>query len=84
MENERKDVPEQDGQKGTGTRVEKFQLNIPEEALRFGEEDPESIHSCSDGFKKEESVKNKKAVDRKQRKQEKKGNESPGEGQGQE
>lgn len=72
MENERKDVPEQDGQKGTGTRVEKFQLNIPEEALRFGEEDPESIHSCSDGFKKEESVKNKKAVDRKQRKQEKK------------
>lgn len=72
MENERKDVPEQDGQKGTGTRAEKFQLNIPEEALRFGEEDPESIHSCSDGFKKEESVKNKKAVDRKQRKQEKK------------
>lgn len=72
MENEHKDVPEQDGQKGTGTRVEKFQLNIPEEALRFGEEDPESIHSCSDGFKKEESVKNKKAVDRKQRKQEKK------------
>lgn len=72
MENERKDVPEQDGQKGTGTRVEKFQLNIPEEALRFGEEDPESIHSCSDGFKKEESVKNKKAVDRKQRRQEKK------------
>lgn len=72
MENERKDVPEQDGQKGTGTRAEKFHLNIPEEALRFGEEDPESIHSCSDGFKKEESVKNKKAVDRKQRKQEKK------------
>lgn len=72
MENKRKDVPEQDGQKGTGTRAEKFQLNIPEEALRFGEEDPESIHSCSDGFKKEESVKNKKAVDRKQRKQEKK------------
>lgn len=72
MENERKDVPEQDGQKGTGTRAEKFQLNIPEEALRFGEEDPESIHSCSDGFKKEESAKNKKAVDRKQRKQEKK------------
>ena len=72
MENERKDVPEQDWQKGTGTRAEKFQLNIPEEALRFGEEDPESIHSCSDGFKKEESVKNKKAVDRKQRKQEKK------------
>lgn len=72
MENERKDVPEQDGQKGTGTRAEKFQLNIPEEALRFGEKDPESIHSCSDGFKKEESVKNKKAVDRKQRKQEKK------------
>ena len=72
MENERKDMPEQDGQKGTGTRAEKFQLNIPEEALRFGEEDPESIHSCSDGFKKEESVKNKKAVDRKQRKQEKK------------
>lgn len=72
MENERKDVPKQDGQKGTGTRAEKFQLNIPEEALRFGEEDPESIHSCSDGFKKEESVKNKKAVDRKQRKQEKK------------
>lgn len=72
MENERKDVPEQDGQKGTATRAEKFQLNIPEEALRFGEEDPESIHSCSDGFKKEESVKNKKAVDRKQRKQEKK------------
>ena len=72
MENERKDVPEQDGQKGTGTRAEKFQLNIPEEALRFGEEDPESIHSCSDGFKKEESAKNKKAVDRKQRRQEKK------------
>ena len=72
MENEHKDVPEQDGQDETGARAGKFQLNIPEEALRFGEEDPESIHSCSDGFKKEESVKNKKAVDRKQRKQEKK------------
>ena len=42
-----------------------FQLHIPEEELQFGDED--SIQSYSDSFQKKEEPKNKKPVERKQR-----------------
>ena len=53
-------------EKPAGTRAENFQVHIPEEELKFGNED--TLHSFSDSYQKDNGEKKKKQDKRQQKK----------------